>query len=401
MTEIEINKEKEKIQSFLSLTETKIKLTEQVRKYYGKEIAPDFNSFNFWRMDENKVSEILAFFLDPNESHEQGDIYLKHFLKKFDLNFFQFTESDKIDVKCEFNTDNGRRIDIIIKKNEFEQAIAIENKIYVWTKDQQDQISDYADFLKRQTDEKEDKFCLIYLSPQDKTISDYSISPDYKVDLIKGNKLKLLTYEEHIIDCIYDFCNLTQNIRVKSFLKDFEKKLRKIYMGEDNLNKEAVVTDLIMEKKENFEISFSIANSFQKNKNQLKEKFKQQIQEIGEELNIVVDIKSLSLIPSNWKKNKIRFNYEMGGLIYGLQRNEPDITKPEFSEIEEIIKSKINENFEESPFEVSDWWSMWRFFYSDIEKNYDFWDDIKNGIAKKRAKTFIEIINDKFNSNKY
>ena len=35
------------IKNLLSLAETKIKLTEQVKKYYGKEFAPNFNSFDF------------------------------------------------------------------------------------------------------------------------------------------------------------------------------------------------------------------------------------------------------------------------------------------------------------------------------------------------------------------
>ena len=71
------------IKNFYSLADTKIKLIEQVRKYFGKETSPRFNSFDFWWIDENKVSQILAFFLDPKQNHEQGDIYLRHFMKKF------------------------------------------------------------------------------------------------------------------------------------------------------------------------------------------------------------------------------------------------------------------------------------------------------------------------------
>lgn len=85
-------------------------------KFYGKEIAPNFNSFDFWWLDENKVSSIISFFLNPHETHEHGDIYLRHFLEKFELDFFQFNERDNITIKCEFNTDKGRRIDIIIYK---------------------------------------------------------------------------------------------------------------------------------------------------------------------------------------------------------------------------------------------------------------------------------------------
>lgn len=50
------------IENFFSLAKTKIDLIEEVKKYFGKETSPRFNSLNFWKIDENKVSQILAFF---------------------------------------------------------------------------------------------------------------------------------------------------------------------------------------------------------------------------------------------------------------------------------------------------------------------------------------------------
>ena len=44
---------------------------------------------------------------------------------------------------------------------------------------------------------------------------------------------------------------------------------------------------------------------------------------------------------------------------------------------------------------------MWQFFYSNIDNSTDFWLDIRNGKAKERAKEFVEIINKKFNTDKY
>lgn len=379
------------IKNFFSLAETKIKLTEQVKKYYGKEIAPNFNSFDFWWIDENKVSAILSFFLNPNETHEQGDIYLRHFLNKFDLGFFHFNENDKINVQCEYTTDNGRSIDIIIYKNGLEQAVAIENKIYVRTADQQNQIIDYLDFLSRKT---KNNFCLIYLSPQEKTVSNESISIEDRENYLNENKLKLLTYEEQMIECLNEFGNLTQNIRVKSFLKDFEKKLRKMYMGEKNINNQQVVVDLINENLKNLEISFLVSNSLREVKRQLKQKFEQQIQEIGQELDL--EVEGLKLKPRKWTKNKITFRYESGGILYGLTRVEPDNNKTRIPEIESQLENEINERFN-----VSAWWPMWQFFYSSIDNNEQFWIDIKSGKAKDRAKKFIKLISDNFNDEKY
>ena len=247
------------------------------------------------------------------------------------------------------------------------------------------------DFLSRKT---KNNFCLIYLSPQEKTVSNESISIEDRENYLNENKLKLLTYEEQMIECLNEFGNLTQNIRVKSFLKDFEKKLRKMYMGEKNINNQQVVVDLINENLKNLEISFLVSNSLREVKRQLKQKFEQQIQEIGQELDL--EVEGLKLKPRKWTKNKITFRYESGGILYGLTRVEPDNNKTRIPEIESQLENEINERFN-----VSAWWPMWQFFYSSIDNNEKFWIDIKSGEAKDRAKKFIKLISDNFNDEKY
>lgn len=43
--------------------------------------ANRFNPFRFLRKDELGLSGILAFFLNPKDTHGQGDIFLNSFLK--------------------------------------------------------------------------------------------------------------------------------------------------------------------------------------------------------------------------------------------------------------------------------------------------------------------------------
>jgi hypothetical protein len=379
------------LKNFFSIAETKVKLAEDMINTYGKELAPNFNSIDFWTIDENKVSSIIAFFLDPSQKHQQGDIYLNHFLKKLDLSFFTFDNERDIKVKCELRIDNSRRIDIAIIKNNFEQVIAIENKIYSGTQDQNNQIKDYLEYLSKKT---KGNYCLLYLSPQDKSIADYSISQTERENYIDKNQLKIITYEEHVIDCLTDFGNITENIRVKSFLKDFEKKLRKMYMGEKNLNSKQIAIDMILDNTKNLEISFLVSNSLNEVKKQLKEKFEKQLLDIGNELGL--EVSGLNLKPKNWSKNKITFNYESGGLLYGITRNQPDDLKPRFPEIDDFLESEIEVNFN-----VSRWWPIWQFFYRDIDKNEEFWIEIQNGEAKNRARKFIQLINDNFNTDSY
>lgn len=379
--------------NYFSIIDTKVKLADEVRKTYGKELSPDFNSFDFWKTDENKVSEILAFFLRPTEKHEQGDIYLRHFLKKFSLYFFDFGAEDKIQVCCELTTDTGRRIDIAIIKNDFELVIGIENKVRHNTGDQANQVADYLLYLNQKS---RGNYCLLYLSPQSKTLADHSLKYSERGNYESQGKLKIINYEEHIIECIGEFSQLSENNRVRAFLKDFEKKLISMYIGENDLNRKQVAVDYIKGNARNLELSFLVANSLQDVKRELTEKFAQQIVEIGHELSIAVDRQTLKLTPSKWQGHDIIFNYESGGLLYGIIRKVRDQNLTRFPEIESLLEEQMSERFN-----VSHWWPMYQFFYGNVANNTTYWVDIHTGKAKERAKQFVKLINDNFNTEDY
>ncbi|HNT71149.1 MAG TPA: hypothetical protein PKI83_05800, partial [Bacteroidales bacterium] len=59
-------------------------------------------------------------------------------------------------------------------------------------------------------------------------------------------------------------------------------------------------------------------------------------------------------------------------------------------------KNEIQETFN-----TSEWWPLWQLFYKNIKIETQFWLDIVNGNALTRAKKFIELINDKFNTADY
>ncbi|HOJ23707.1 MAG: PD-(D/E)XK nuclease family protein [Bacteroidales bacterium] len=382
------------IREFFNIIDSKITIIKQVRQYYGKELASNFNSFDFWDLDENKVSNIIAFFLNPNEKHEQADVYLKHFLKKFKLEFFKFDRNNDIEVKCEKNIDNNRRIDIFISNKLTKQVIAIENKIYTNTEDQNNQINDYINFLIKTTN---NNYCLIYLCPRGKEISTNSISKEDRERYSNDNNLRILTYEEDMIDCIKEFADLTQNYRVKSFLKDFEKKLRRMYMGEEDINIQNEIINFIKENDKNLGISFLIYNSMPEIKKQLQREFEMKLKEIANLMELrEYSERALSFKPSQWTKHTITFSYEQGGIIYGIKRLEADKNKTKLPEIEEYLKNEIQETFN-----TSEWWPLWQLFYKNIKIETQFWLDIVNGNALTRAKKFIELINDKFNTADY
>lgn len=90
-----------------------------------KRYASDFNPFQV--LDLTKIekthSDVLAWLLDPRETHSQGDLFFKGLIESLDLGF-QY-DPWRYKVKREYTGDESR-IDIIIYGRDF--VIYIENK---------------------------------------------------------------------------------------------------------------------------------------------------------------------------------------------------------------------------------------------------------------------------------
>lgn len=82
---------------------------------------------------ENVVSNIIVFYLNPNEEHDLNDIVLKSLLQVFkNKTNYDYNELDfsTISTFREYMTLKGNRIDIVLQSNEI--VIGIENKIKFW-----------------------------------------------------------------------------------------------------------------------------------------------------------------------------------------------------------------------------------------------------------------------------
>lgn len=366
--------------NFYSILNTKISFVNDVKIQFSKTLASDFNAFNFWTVNENKVSEILSFFLNPLQSHGQNDLFLRLFLSRFNIDFDQLINSD-IEVVTEKRTHNNRRIDIFISIDNGINIIGIENKIYEWTKDQAGQINDYLEYLKMYSKEK--KFTLFYLAPKKKVISNNSFDIDFFRETYSENCLRFITYEDDIIPLVHEFAINSENDRVRSFLLDFERKLKNMYMGNSDINEKDIVKKFVTESKENLETSFKIFNNLTAIKNDLRERFYEQMIEISHELNVQIDENRNRFIVPKLGSLKIGISFEDGGLLYGIVREDYDSIKTTYPNIEMLF----NENFQ-----VSYWWSMWRWLFKDIEYSPDFWQSIIDGSVKNEIKVFVKKI---------
>ena len=381
------------IKNFYTEADKQIKKIEQERRKFGRKSAPWFNPIDFWDVNEPKVTEILAFLVDPNETHEQGDRYLRHFIKKFGLDFFTYNRRDKIVVKCNLPTDEGRMIDIVLYKNSFEVAIAIVNRMGMSSGELQTELEHYSRYLWNRTG---DDYSLIYMTPKVKNVSPRSLSYEERMELERSKKFKHLVYNEHLIDCIAEFGEITESERVKLFLKDFEKVMRKKYMGEKDLEAKQAMVDLINRNQKNLEISFMVANSLPEVKRKLKERFNAQMESLRRELNL--DAKQESdrvwLRPKKWKYHYISYAYEDGHIFYGMTQDKREVNKKSFDGVLRYLNEEGKGGFQ-----YSDWWPAYKYLYKDIDSNPDFWKAIKNGKAKQEIKRFIELMIDEYETD--
>jgi len=124
--------------------------------------TPDFNPFLVLDIKDRELCATALWkdLLDPNGTHEQGDIFLKPFLRLVDekrqqssLNpaYEDITPSSLWESYAEFfvkdDKDKSGRIDVFLRHSERRAAIAIEYKIKA--KDQENQVKRYYNYLEK------------------------------------------------------------------------------------------------------------------------------------------------------------------------------------------------------------------------------------------------------------
>ena len=197
-----------------------------------------FNPFQFLRTDEMGLSKILAFLLDPTETHGQGDLFLNSFLKF--INKHQFLAYKKVNIYREKTTKKttkeNRRHDIFIEgllDNKIAWVISIENKLQ-GAVDREDQMNDYAIDLKNYVSES---YFLIYLPIFSNNPPEISISEKVWAELMSDKKAMVLS-----ASMLIQWLDNTVIIApaVKQFCNDFKKFLSEDIMGNTQNSNELV-----------------------------------------------------------------------------------------------------------------------------------------------------------------
>lgn len=193
-----------------------------------RHLARKFDCFRFIHLDENRMSDVFAYLLDPEETHGQRKLFLREFLSHvFPKGLVGYPRSG-VRIGREMRTtrieDWDRRIDIEIafRTNGGLAAIAIENK--PWAGDQENQLSDYARHLELKY---KGRFNLIYLTPKGEDPSENSIKPEKREKLSKEGKLANASIQDWASD--HGWLKRGEDgvkaERVRWFVSDFRKAL--------------------------------------------------------------------------------------------------------------------------------------------------------------------------------
>lgn len=379
------------IQKELSLLR---KLSKQMEgKRLEVNMADRFNPFRFFRKDELGLSAILAFLLDPKETHGQGDLFLNSFLEK--LNLHHFLAYDQVDVIVEKTTENNRRHDIFIRgilNDKTQWVLSIENKLN-WAKDQDKQIEDYlADLISYEVG---NNYFILYLPVNYCNPSKDSIDEKEWEHKVESGNAKV--WDQNIV---IDWLNNVEitNTEVKSFIKFFVKHLKERVMGENKdysllVNEMAKETnilnlalDIIRSKDEFLKI---IASEFKSN---LKGNSPDWIKSHWEICNNESETEALVII--NTKNNLgVKILFDTGDYqnlywgIYNVSSNK-DIEK-----VRERLSIDLSGEFKKNS--KNSYWLYWDWIESSWEKlptkefSNEVWTKIKP-IAESITKTNVD-----------
>lgn len=221
-----MNNNNAKIENILNVVKSRIDAHIKFKNEYDKQLAFDFSLFQFFSVGENKISQVLAYFLDVHQNHGQGDIFLKEFVKSF---YEEEIEVNQLKNICEKIITANRRLDIYIELEGL--TIGIENK--VWANDQPNQLRDYSRFLDKKSD---GKYLLIYLNPYGLEPDENSISEKLRKTLTEKKKFNIISYKDDIIPLINNWIAICEADNVSHFLKEFKKYLEIKFLGKNTLN---------------------------------------------------------------------------------------------------------------------------------------------------------------------
>ncbi|MBW4048760.1 MAG: PD-(D/E)XK nuclease family protein [Proteobacteria bacterium] len=358
------------------------------------ELAPDFEFFRYARLDENALSAIFAEMLRPEGSHGQGQTFLRLFLETVGLD--TLSPPPAVDVETESQANGQRRIDIVVRADKF--VIVIENKPWAW--DQDDQLRDYAAFV-RSLPGVGENWWMVYLSNRE---------PEERS--LRAHERKVMVEDGHLVEV--DFRQVaawveacakeTRALRVRVFLEELGKFVRHDINGELQLNEDEEVKKVALASSESIESTMALTRAMSGVRiellRQLRDGIHEQIKRSEQGVQLVWETAALESFKRGagfgFKLHddqdiQLRFQFERSGLngfSWGFRRDD-ESTMSDPTRWENISRTMSRHA---GGGKASPWWPWYsdvpdsRFdaSYRDWEWSPKPWVDIHSGLLARR-----------------
>lgn len=343
----------------------------QAKKRYASKIAPDFRLLRFFNINENTLSQCLAFLLRPDESHAQGDLFLSRFYQ-----LIEKSEALKADMKAQISTEytisNSRRIDILVADQN--ELTGIENK--PWAVDQKDQLYDYAHWLAAEAKRRGGGWSLVYLCNNE--ISEFTFRSQSSDDINRHVKpITFFQLENWLSRCALHI----EAPAVRCFVEALIKFIREDINGETAMEFQTELTENLVASPKNLSASFLIAQNMRQVKERLWKDFilhlRQQLLPLGisvdmnDELRLGSKYASFSILFREGDDFKLSWEFDTSdyrNLTYGIcSVSEPNekLNKDFFPSIGAAMRHAFPEI--DANVETTEWWPWW--CHADVGMN--------------------------------
>ena len=219
------------VEKFFSVIRHKV---EPQQRLLDQKQATRFNVFDFIEPDENRLSDVLAWLLDPQETHGQGGLFLRLLFKQLGFGSHSKLATDA-KVHREAPTHGiekyRRRMDVLVEAGAW---LVIENK--VGSPEQKGQVEDYLEHLHRCSTHK--KCTLIYLTPNGRPPKSLNLAARLKHE--DSGQLHCWSYQVELREWLEVCRQKCEAQRIKDFITGFlgyiESKLERESDNENEMD---------------------------------------------------------------------------------------------------------------------------------------------------------------------
>jgi hypothetical protein len=208
---------REELEKFFNAAAQKVDEAEKQQREIDKVEATGFNVFHLIEPDENKLSDILADLLNPKGSHGQGDLFLRLLFDRLQISVDpSVTLNAKVHREARTDTikNRKRRMDILVRAG---ITLAFENKIDA--DEQENQVRDYLEHLRLDTQRNAPQSALIYLTPNGRRPTFLSAEETHQHEALRT--LHCWSYQDKLKDWLAACQSACMAAKMRHFLLAF------------------------------------------------------------------------------------------------------------------------------------------------------------------------------------